>query len=138
MPAGGVSPATILTSFWRKKLGQEGSTSIPKPGQNKQQLKEQGLKVDIFCLTLDLFCFINLFYFFVCFVCLFGVLDLLFFPILFFWICYIVLFSTSRWGKTVGSFYPFRPSLFIFEKIATHQMSLFTLFTVPPVKQHPV
>ncbi|CAL1158747.1 unnamed protein product [Cladocopium goreaui] len=29
VPAGGVSPATILTSFWRKKLGQEGSTSIP-------------------------------------------------------------------------------------------------------------
>ncbi|CAK8991402.1 CBL-interacting protein kinase 11 (OsCIPK11) [Durusdinium trenchii] len=26
---GAVSPASILTSFWRKKLGQEGSTGIP-------------------------------------------------------------------------------------------------------------
>ena len=29
VPEGGVSPATILTTFWRKKLGQEGSTGIP-------------------------------------------------------------------------------------------------------------
>eukprot|EP00438_Fugacium_kawagutii_P027843 Skav201816 [mRNA] locus=scaffold1071:321142:324019:+ [translate_table: standard] len=29
VPEGGVSAATILTSFWRKKLGQEGSSGIP-------------------------------------------------------------------------------------------------------------
>jgi len=40
VPEGGVSPATILTTFWRKKLGQEGSTGIPivKLGWNQGTL----------------------------------------------------------------------------------------------------